>query len=253
MSIGSFFANPSALGIGLALAFGATWLIAFGPLKWRSPWLWLIFIVGGLLFAPSIAFIQIPLQNLIDSWLVSWLGMETYEYLLLVTGIPSLLLSGLVQEGAKLLPPVACWLRKRRAIDPRLGLSLGAMAGAGFGVFEAQWIHNTILATGWNWGWLQFYGIMALAGFWERFFVVAFHIAATALAGWGLARGFGWQSFLLAAFLHGVLNYSTLLATGGLATAFQVEITIAVFATIVAGAVLWLRWRRTAEDANGSK
>ncbi len=177
--------------------------------------------------------------------------MGTYQRLLLVTGIPSMLLSGLVQEGAKLLPPVVCWWRKGRSIDPKLGLSIGAMAGAGFGVFEAQWVHNTIFAAGWNWGWLNLHGIMALAGFWERFFVVAFHTAATALAGWGLARGSGWQFFLLASFLHGVLNYSTLLGATALVTAFQMQIIIAVFATLITVAVLWLRWAKPAEDTDG--
>jgi len=249
MDIGLFFANPYMWGIGLALIFGAVWLASLAPLKWRSPWLWLIFIGGAILFAPSIAWIQAPLQNLTGGWFINQFGLETYQSLLLVMGIPVMLLSGLVQEGAKLLSPVVYWWRKGRNIDPKLGLSIGAMAGAGFGVFEAQWLLNTIFGAGWSWDMVELHGVIALAGFWERFFAVAFHIAASALAGWGLAKGWGWQFYLLASFLHFLLNYSTLFLHKGIVTTFQIEIIIAVFATIIFGVVLWLRWRKPAELA----
>jgi len=172
--------------------------------------------------------------------------METYQSRLLLMGIPVVLLSGLVQEGAKLLPPVVYWWYRGRKIDPKMGLSIGAMAGVGFGVFEAQWIHNTIFAGGWNWGWVELYGVVALAGFWERFFTVAFHTASCALAGWGLAKGWGWQFYLLVSFVHFLLNYSALLAYRGMLTTLQVEILIAVEVLILFGVVLWLRWRRPA-------
>ena len=89
-------------------------------------------------------------------------------------------------------------------------------------------------------------GLMALAGFWERFFAVAFHIAVSSLAGYGLARGWGWQFYLLAAFLHGFMNYSVVLLQSGLFTLVHVEIYAAVVAVLVTGGALWLRWRKPA-------
>ena len=82
------------------------------------------------------------------------------------------------------------------------------MAGAGFGVFEAVWVFNTIFASGFNWHSVEVGGYMALLGFWERLFSVGFHIAISALAGYGLARRLGWQFYLIASVLHGAANYS---------------------------------------------
>ena len=166
---------------------------------------------------------------------------------LLLAGIPAVLLSGLVQEGSKLVPVVIYWWRKGRSIDPRLGLVIGAVAGLGLGVFEAVWAHNTVFALGWTWESVQTQGLIALTPFWERFFAVAFHIAASALAGYGLAKGWGWQFYLLAAFLHALLNYSVVLLQSGIFTIVNLEIYAAVFAVLVTAGVLWLRWRKSAE------
>lgn len=245
MDIGSFFANPSAWGIGLALAFGAIWLALLAPLEWRSPWLWLTLVAGAILFAPSIAWVQAPLQNLTANWFINRFGLEAYQSRLLLTGIPIVLLSGLIQEGFKMIPVLAHWWRRGRNLEPKLGLSIGAIAGAGFGIFEAQWILNDLFAAGWSWDMAWLFGTTAaIAPFWERFFTIAFHTASTALAGWGLARGWGWQFYLLASFLHFLVNYSVLFFYKGIITASEVEIIIAAFAAIVFGVVLWLRWRR---------
>jgi len=87
---------------------------------------------------------------------------------------------------------------------------------------------------------------MALLGFWERFFTVAAHIAFSALAGYGLARGWGWQFYLIASVLHGLLNYSIVLLQAGLLTTVHVEIYVAVIAVVVTAWALWLRWRKKA-------
>ena len=97
---------------------------------------------------------------------------------------------------------------------------------------------------------MQAVGFTALLGFWERFFAVAFHIAASALAGYGLAKGWGWQFYLIASFLHALLNYSAVLLTAGVLTAIQLEIYAAVIAVLVTAFVLWLRWRKTEEIAD---
>ena len=165
---------------------------------------------------------------------------------LLLAGIPQILFSGLVQEGSKLVPVVIWWWRSNRRIDSKLGLAIGAVAGLGLGVFEAVWAHSKIFASGWGWEVVQTGGLMALAGFWERFFAVAFHIAASALAGYGLAKGWGWQFYLLAAFLHALLNYSAVLFTSGLFTVVYLEIYVALVAVLVTAVALWLRWRKPA-------
>ena len=242
----SFFQNPSAWGIGLAIAFGAIWLAGYQPPLFSKPWLWAVLVSSAILALAAAAFIQIPLQIWAGQALGHFWSAEVLERWILLAGIPQMLLSGLVQEGAKLVPVVTCWWRSGRNIDPKLGLAIGAVAGAGFGIFEAQWAHNTIFASGWIWETVQTGGFMALAGFWERFFAVAFHTAASALAGYGLAKGWGWQFYLIASCLHGLLNYSVVLSQSGLFTLVHVEIYAAVVAVLVTAWALWLRWRSPA-------
>ena len=165
---------------------------------------------------------------------------------ILLAAIPTILLTGLVQEGAKMVPVVVYWRRSGKNIDPKLGLVIGAMAGAGFAIFEAQWAHNLIFASGWTWAAVQAGGFMALLGFWERFFTVAGHIAFSALAGYGLARGWGWQFYLIASVLHAVLNYSIVLVQAGTLNVLNAEIYIAAVAVAVTAWALWLRWRKGA-------
>jgi len=241
----SWFANPSILGIGLALVFGVIWLIGYWPPLFKKPWLWAVLVISAILSLAAVTFIQIPLQMWAGQALNHFWSQEVLMRWLLLAGMPIILLSGLVQEGSKLMPVVVYWWRKGRNIDPKLGLAIGAVAGAGFGVFEAQWAHNTIFAAGWSWEAVQTGGLVALAPFWERFFTVAFHIAASALTGYGLARGWGWQFYLLASFLHAFINYSILFLQSGLMTHVQVEIFIAVWAMLVTGGALWLHWRKS--------
>jgi RsiW-degrading membrane proteinase PrsW (M82 family) len=241
----SFFQNPSALGIGLAIAFGAIWLAGYRPPLFKRPWLWAVLVSSAILTLAAASFIQIPLQVLAGAALGHFWSQEVLKHWILFAAIPQIFLSGLVQEGAKLVPVVVYWWRSGKNIDPKLGLAIGAVAGAGFGIFEAQWAHNTIFASGWTWGAVQTGGFWALAGFWERFFTVAAHTAFSALAGYGLARGWGWQFYLIAAVLHGLLNYSVVLVQAGLFTAVHMEIYAAVLAVLVTAWALWLRWRKT--------
>ena len=235
------------LGIGLAIVFGAVWFTPYWTPILKRPWAWAVLVASAILAWVAVAFIQIPLQFWSGQALNHFWSQEVLVRWLLLAGIPAVLLSGLVQEGAKLVPVVVYWWRKGRNIDPRLGLAIGAVAGAGLGIFEAQWVHNTIFAAGWSWEAVQTGGLVALAGFWERFFTVAFHTAVSALAGYGLAKGWGWQFYLLASFLHAFANYSAVLFQSGLITIIQVEIFVAVWAMLVTGGVLWLRWRKPAE------
>ncbi len=243
----SWFANPSLVGIGLAILFGAIWLVGYWPPLFKKPWLWAVLAISAILSLLAVSFIQIPLQVLAGRALGQFWSQELLIRWLLLAGIPQILLSGLVQEGSKLVPVVLWWLGEEKNLDVKTGLMVGAVAGFGFGVFEAIWAHNSIFAAGWTWEAVQIGGYMALAGFWERFFAVAFHIASCALAGWGLARGWGWQFYLLAAFLHSLLNYSVVLLQTGLFTIVHLEIYAAVVAVLVTAGALRLRWRKTRE------
>ncbi|MCD6391296.1 MAG: PrsW family intramembrane metalloprotease [Dehalococcoidia bacterium] len=245
----SFFQNPSAWGIGLAIAFGAVWLAGYRPPLFKKPWLWAILVSSPFITLAAASFVQIPLQVWTGQALGYFWSQEVLARRILLAGIPQILISGLVQEGAKLVPVVIYWRRSDKSIDPKLGLAIGAVAGAAFGIFEAQWRHNLIFASGWTWGAVQTGGFMALAGFWERFFTVAAHIAFSALAGYGLAKGRGWQFYLIASALHGLLNYSVVLLQTGLLTALHMEIYIAVLAVLITGWALWLRWRKRAATA----
>ncbi len=239
------------LGIGLALVFGAIWFTPYWTPILKKPWAWAVLIGSAILSLAAVSFIQIPLQVWTGQALGYFWSQEILTGWLLLSGIPQILLSGLVQEGSKLVPVVIYWWRKGKNIDPKLGLAIGAVAGAGLGVFEAVWAHNNIFAAGWTWEAVQAGGLMALAGFWERFFAVAFHIAASALAGYGLARGWGWQFYLLAAFLHSLMNYSVVLLRLGIFTVVHVEIYAAVVAVLVTGIALWLRWKKPEVESGG--
>jgi len=241
--------NQVLLGIGLALVFGAVWFIPYWTPILKKPWAWAVLAAGAFLSWAAVAFIQIPLQLWAGQALDYFWSREVLMSWLLLAGIPGILLSGLVQEGSKLVPVVIYWWRKGRSIDPKMGLAIGAVAGLGLGIFEAVWVHNFIFASGWSWEAVQTGGLLALAGFWERFFTVAAHVAFSALAGWGLAKGWGWQFYLIASFTHAFLNYGAILFHSGLFTVVHVEIYVAVVAALVTAGALWLRWRKTVELA----
>ena len=253
----SFFANPSAWGIGLAIVFGAIWVAAYWPPLFKRPWLWAILVGGAILTSLATAYIQVPLQSLTNLVLeLFWNEGTLSQLLLLLSVIPIALISGLVQEGSKLVPVVLYWWRKGKNIDPKLGLTIGAVAGVGYGIFEAQWILNDAFASGWSWGSVQTNGLLALAEFWDRFFAVAFHTASCALAGYGLAKGKGWQFYLIVSSLHFGIIYIALFRQASIITVYQVEGFIAAWAILVSTAALWLRWRTepaTQRDKKGMR
>jgi RsiW-degrading membrane proteinase PrsW (M82 family) len=236
------------IGIGLALAFGAIWLLCHWPPLFRRHWLWAVAVFSAFFTMLAIVFVQIPLQYYTGQALEHFWNVITLNNWLLLAGLPGVLLSGLVQEGAKMVPMVAWWWRSGRNIDPKLGLAIGALAGAGFGVFEAVWGHNLVFMSGWTWQAVHTDGLLALTPFWDRFWVIAFHIAASSLAGYGLAKGRGWQFYLIAAGLHTLINYVVLPYSKGQMTFNQVEIYVAVVAALVTALVLWLRWRKGKEE-----
>ena len=67
-SFKSFFQNPSASGIhlaiaiGLAIAFGVVWLAGYWPPLFRKRWLWAVLAGSAFFTLVAICFVQIPLQ-----------------------------------------------------------------------------------------------------------------------------------------------------------------------------------------------
>jgi len=226
------------LSVLIAVIFAAIWLSFYRPGFLRQPQSWLIAITAAILTWIAIAFIQVPLQTWSQELFINLLGTATFLDWLLLTGLPIVILSGLVQETTKFIPVLVYWFTLHKRLDARGGLIAGAITGAGFGIFEAIWVHNTIFVSGWTWQAVQIGGYLALLGFWERLFAVGFHIATAALSGYGLATGRGWQFLLISAGLHSLLNYSVLLISKGLITAVQSEIIIAGLAIVTTLIVL---------------
>ncbi|MFC2014807.1 PrsW family glutamic-type intramembrane protease [Chloroflexota bacterium] len=240
--------SQALFGIGISIVFGSLWFTPFWTSILKKPWAWVIMITSIILTWTSVAFIQIPLQFWSGQALGYFWTQDVIMNWILLAGIPQILLSGLVQEGGKLLPIIFYWWRNDKEISPQMGLAIGVIAGLGFGVFEAIWVHNRTFAAGWNWEAVQAGGFLAFTPFWERLSAVALHIGASALAGYGLAKGWGWQFYLLAAFLHSLINYSAVLSVAGLFTIVHVEIYVSIVAILVISGALWLRWRRNYDE-----
>jgi hypothetical protein len=236
------------LGIGLGLAFGAVWLALYRPPLLRERWLWAVGAVSAFLTWAAIAFVQVPLQTWVGELLQHFWAPLILNHWLLLASVPAILLSGIVQEASKLATVIGFRWWRGEGLSVRTVVLAGAVAGAGFGIFEAVWVHNSIFASGWTWGLVTSQGYTALLGFWERFFSVGFHIAASTLAAWGLAKGMGWRFYLLAALLHGIVNYGVVLLHRGLLTPTGVEIYIAALAVLATLAALRLRSRTVEED-----
>jgi RsiW-degrading membrane proteinase PrsW (M82 family) len=241
----SFFKNLTALGILLAVLFGVIWILCFWPSLVKKPWHWAILLGSAIFTALAISFIQRPLQNFIGNAMANTWDSNTLMNMILLSAMPSILISGFVQEGAKMVPLVIYWWRKKMVIDYKLGLTLGAIAGVGFGILEAQWIHNMTFGMGWSPDLIKMKGVEALAPFIERFFVIAFHTGATALAGYGLAKGKGWQFYVIISLVHTLLNYSIIFVQMKVFSLTGVEIYVAILSLLIIGIALRLRWRKT--------
>ncbi len=229
--------------IALGLLFGAIWLTFYLPPLFKKRMLWVVAAVSAILTWSAIAFVQIPLQNWYVDVVNHFWGSADISSWYLYLAFPLVLLSGLVQEAAKLVPTLFCWWRSKRTLTPKMGLLIGAVSGAGFGVFEAIWVHNQIFVNGVSWSVIDNYAL----GLWERIFAVAFHIAASALTGWGIAKRKGWLFYVIAAFLHGIVNYSVILIQDNKMTSVQSEIYLTVIAVLTTSVMLWLRWRKEKE------
>jgi RsiW-degrading membrane proteinase PrsW (M82 family) len=232
-----------AIGVGLAILFGAIWLLAHWPPLFKKPWFWAVAVVSAFLTMLAITFLQIPAAYYIGKGMQHVWNQATLNKWLYLSGIPLVLITGIVQEGAKMVPLVFWWWRSGKTLDPKMGMAIGAIAGAGFGIFEAMWAHNQILFSGITLS-SVFSSFSTIMPFWERFWAVALHISVSALVGYGLAKGKGWQFYLIAAGVHTVANYFIIPLRKGLMTTNEVEICAAGVAAILTLITLYLRWRK---------
>lgn len=237
----NWFSNPSLAAIGIAILMGIFWYALYLPPLRGYGFLWAVGIASALITLLAIVIVQMPLQALVGMLLARAFEPDTLTRWIYVLGIPQILLSGFVQEAAKLVPIFFVWYHAERYLDAKVGLIIGATAGLGFGVFEAMWAMNQAYAAGWSWATVSAAGFSGLMPVWERFFTVSGHIAFSALAGYGLARERGWIFFLIAAGLHSLLNYTVVMLQAELITVTTLEILIALLATAASGWVLYLR------------
>jgi RsiW-degrading membrane proteinase PrsW (M82 family) len=249
-----FWASPSVLGWALAIVFTAIWLVCYRPPLVSKPWLWAVFFGGAIMTPIAIAVSYFPIGLAVTRICNHFWSQETILGWSWLISIPSILVFGLIWEGAKLLPVSVYWWRKNMDIEPELGLLVGAVAGAGFGLLLSQWAFNYfILDSKWSWELVQVKGFPAISGFWEGFFVLGLNVASTALAGWGLAKGWGWKFYLLAVLVYFITNYNTVLVNFGLISTTQAQFIIAAWALIVVGVTLWLRERKPKVKRRGKK
>jgi RsiW-degrading membrane proteinase PrsW (M82 family) len=245
----SYFQNNTLFGVLLALLFGAIWLACYWPpLKKLS--LWLVLAGSAIITLLAISFIEVPVQNAIGKDMLQLMSEGNVIRSFLINGISLVIVTGLVQEGAKLVSPVIYWLSNKRTVDPKLMVSIGAAAGAGFGIFEAQYIHNLYISSGWNLSMMQNEGAVILLPILVTFFTVAFHTGTCALSSYGVARGFGWLSYPVLAIVHALWQYSYYLANAGIISPALYHVYIALFAILVMAVALWLRWKKqTSEES----
>jgi len=238
-----FVGSPDWRSAVLAVVFTAPWLILLAG-RWLRRWqTWAVLVAGIVLFPLTIAWVQVPIQQAINTLYLNTLPPATIGQYALLFSIPLVLVSGLVQEIAKFGIAVAGLSLTGEKNVPRAGLALGAAAGAGYGGIEAFWVFNLIFGAGFTWATVQLAGPLALLGFIERFFTVMFHTSLAALSAYGYTTGRPWRFLLLAIGVHSVSNYFAVLVQAGVIGVVAVEIIIALIALAVLAAALWLRAR----------
>jgi hypothetical protein len=238
-----FIGIPDWRSAVLAVLFAAPWLILLAGRRLRRPWLWGMVVLAAVLFPISIAWIQVPIQQGLNRLWLSLFPTATIERFLLLFAVPSIVVSGLVQEVAKFGIGVAGLYVTGERRNARAGLATGAAAGAGYGGMEAFWVFNRIFAAGFTLGTIQLGGISALVVFIERFFTVMFHTGVASLSTYGYATGRPWRFLLMAIGLHSLTNYMAVLLQTGVLSVAGTEIVLAIIAVATVTAALWLRAR----------
>jgi RsiW-degrading membrane proteinase PrsW (M82 family) len=196
----------------------------------------------------AISFLFVTVQYYYQNWLNGTFSYDTLMDWVFVWNIPVVLVYGLIMEGAKMVPLVFWWYSGGKRLEVKTMITAGAVAGAAFGIFEAFYSHNQAFIQGWTWSAVSDGGVQALLPFWNQFWMIALNTALTAIVGYGLAKGKGWQFFLLASFLHAVMFYVTIFVAMGDITANQSGLILAVVSALLIAVALWLRWRNNQEE-----
>lgn len=165
-------------------------------------------LAGIIIFDPSITLAQEPLQEAADRWMRTTFGGGS-RYLL---AIPAILVTGLVQEPAKVVAALlGLVVAGRGAGSPaRRAVWFGAVAGAAYGGVEAAVFLSRMIAQAPELT-LATLGAPVL----ERFLAVLFHLATPAIVvlRWAQVGAKGGIGALVAvALVHAVMEYNFLLA-----------------------------------------
>ncbi len=227
-------------GLVLALSMMTFWLIVVNKASkgrmWsglsRNPraYTWPLGL-GALAFPASIVYLQVPLQTIAGAWVMENLATAN----LLLLGIPSVALSGIVQETAKLAVTLAALRLAGTMAFQSERIRMGVLAGAGYGAIEA-WI---LLSPA-----LTFSGVghsLLLLSIFERFVTIAFHLSSTGVLAHLWAKGATRRivALLAVSTYHGAVNYSILLLQVGILNialfyALLSAATMAIFAYAIA-------------------
>jgi RsiW-degrading membrane proteinase PrsW (M82 family) len=246
--------------IAIGIVFGGIWLFLYRPPLLKTTGLWLVFIAAAFLTWAAVSFIQLPLQvwtkdALVHRWDPQTLSTAKF---ILLSYIPIVIIAGIVQEAAKIAPVFFFRQRSKNDFTPQSGLIAGAVAGAGFGIFEAIWKLNLILpavgffhsystaisSAGFKSFQIILFGFTPIMGILGSFYSIVFHIAASALVGYGLAKRRGWQFYLLAVILNALINYGAFLTYLPRITVIEGIIWISIPVVLITVFALWLRWHK---------
>lgn len=236
-----YFTRPSLYGILFALGLGLLWLMLWRPVWRQRIALLALFLAGAALYAPVVGGLQLSIQRWIVGRLALRLFLRFRTRFGLVMGVPLMLISGLFQEAGKLLP-AALYVQWRRPAA-RWAFAFGAAAGAGFSVFETQWVVSGLMSSGWSWEVVQVFGWRSLIPFWERVFLIGFHEVTAAISAYGWAGGGRWRFFGVAVGLNFALTYGVALEQAQLLSPVQRQVYLAAWAIIAVAIGLFLRRR----------
>jgi len=204
------------VGYLIYLIVALAWLALLGRGRMGRWDLWLLLVAGGVLFPLALS-LQVPLQRLYLRWAITP-GMQR-GVPVLILGIGTVALSGMVQELFKFLPVFLRLRLNSPAVDHRTAMALGAAVGVGFGLLEAILVTDKALAL----------GIISSWAIFERAFAILFHAAVTSIVALGIWKRSSLRYYLLAALLHSLGNYSVILLHQHLLSPTALELLVAAF------------------------
>jgi len=209
------------------LLMGLPWMLLLGREGLRGWYFWLILLVITCGMLPLTLKVQPFLQAKYSQGIARPLMDRGLTIYIAIVG--TFALSGIVQEFLKWLPIYAYRLIAKGKATYNKIIAVGLAAGVGFGWWEAWWLFK------------DGYGIIPFS-FWayfERFFAIMFHSASAVILAHGVATRRSGRFYALAAFLHGLGNYTILLTRQNLISTVQLEVLIAIYDGLILTATLW--------------